>query len=1190
MTKNIKIQLYGKVEGYLTLTEDSDFPFTLALADIKDLSKRKSTTSKSINIDGTDENNKLLGYYFDVNLDPNELSFNINKIQKCCIYVNDDMFMDNCIMQLTEIQKVQPNSQREYSIKYVINIKSNQADFFGSIQNKNLEDIELSTKDIPGNATGAFTYNANFVRNSFNNTYVDGYKFIYQKTTNGKITLPMFKPAVYLWTYFNRIIKDAGFRYTFPEIGVTNSVLTDPTRDDLFFRKLLIPFTNKAEGTTMDNVVNYAASASRVGPAFQMNGLVTSVTISPGRFQYPGSLPPASIIPNTNEINDPSNSYTPTQYTAQYTGVLNININQRYQAFINNNNAFDIFTRYGFFNDGYAKFKVKNRIYKNGIDTGIETISGNVIITSSAHTWTASSRTSIGIDAINTNLSVSVVPGDVVTVATSFVIEEGDGSKKHFMIDATGNLVGSFRPEVDIQTMSLTYSASIPNAGLSYGGIIDLNNFIPQKIKQNDFLKSILNMHNIYVYSDKYDDNLLHFTTRDNYYDTGVKKNFTSKFCKDMEHTDQFLSELSNKEMYMSYKQDKNIDNEEYFNEYNKTYGSATFIFDNEYVKGEDKLEIIFSPSPINMDGDKYVTDLSTPDSLRLLFDGGESSCNAYNIVNFSNNELTVNTYPITTHLNNPNIPTYDLNWGTAQSYFHAYSSITNNNLINIYWRRTLHQINKSRLLTCYLNLSEVDIRNINLNDIIYIDNTYYYINKIIDFNPVKSYKTKVELISIDDLQNTTKGIITNWGDTKPAEPWVPNPNGGTIKPSKYDNIIRDFTNGNAGTVGGVIGIGNVADSTSIIIGNYSVADGKGSIVIGDKSFISGSMNKSLGDNNIVNGNNVSVSGVDNNILSNNVIVNGDNNILQSPGIYLGSNITAPTNLNNVLVVGDNITPTGEGIWADSINGIPAASITSPDLATVLANGNTTSGNSIIMSSSSDQITSFDGTSRLTFDSNYFLGNIDDGIGTNALVGLLPTQVALVLNTPTTNTSYQITPGKLIMAAYDGITGYDYIMNLDSNGFTVVENIGGDVPLRADNTGVTIELGLNLGFVPVTNNTNTMLVTRNATTGNIELRDVSSLPGGSLSSVTTISANATISNVVTLVDTTSTTITVTLPTAVGISGKQYTIKDKAGNAGIRNITIATTSSQTIDGSRTHRINTAYESINVISNGSNWYII
>jgi hypothetical protein len=69
-----------------------------------------------------------------------------------------------------------------------------------------------------------------------------------------------------------------------------------------------------------------------------------------------------------------------------------------------------------------------------------------------------------------------------------------------------------------------------------------------------------------------------------------------------------------------------------------------------------------------------------------------------------------------------------------------------------------------------------------------------------------------------------------------------------------------------------------------------------------------------------------------------------------------------------------------------------------------------------------------------------------------------------------------------------------------------------------------------------------------------------------------------------LVDVTGNTITVTLPTAVGINGKNYVIK----NSGNGVVTVATTSSQTIDGANTKSLNNN-DSIEVISDGSNWII-
>jgi hypothetical protein len=70
------------------------------------------------------------------------------------------------------------------------------------------------------------------------------------------------------------------------------------------------------------------------------------------------------------------------------------------------------------------------------------------------------------------------------------------------------------------------------------------------------------------------------------------------------------------------------------------------------------------------------------------------------------------------------------------------------------------------------------------------------------------------------------------------------------------------------------------------------------------------------------------------------------------------------------------------------------------------------------------------------------------------------------------------------------------------------------------------------------------------------------------------------------VEVTAASSTQTLPTAVGISGREYIIKCNFAGT----VTVATTSSQTIDGSTTYSLSAQYKFVHVISNGANWLII
>lgn len=71
------------------------------------------------------------------------------------------------------------------------------------------------------------------------------------------------------------------------------------------------------------------------------------------------------------------------------------------------------------------------------------------------------------------------------------------------------------------------------------------------------------------------------------------------------------------------------------------------------------------------------------------------------------------------------------------------------------------------------------------------------------------------------------------------------------------------------------------------------------------------------------------------------------------------------------------------------------------------------------------------------------------------------------------------------------------------------------------------------------------------------------------------------------VDLTTNSATFTLPTAVGNQNKQYVVKNSGSGT---TLTLATTSSQTIDGTTTKTFNTQFAGCRVISDGANWKII
>ena len=90
--------------------------------------------------------------------------------------------------------------------------------------------------------------------------------------------------------------------------------------------------------------------------------------------------------------------------------------------------------------------------------------------------------------------------------------------------------------------------------------------------------------------------------------------------------------------------------------------------------------------------------------------------------------------------------------------------------------------------------------------------------------------------------------------------------------------------------------------------------------------------------------------------------------------------------------------------------------------------------------------------------------------------------------------------------------------------------------------------------------------------------------------VTTVTTNAILDDTHSIVicDNGAVAKTITLPTAVGITGRIYTIK--RGEASTADVTIMTSSSQMIDGEMDYMLMNAKESVTIVSNGSNWKVM
>ena len=899
----VRIQLST---GYLDVKEGTSFPLNFSVGDIRDISKRTGSFSKTITLIGNNNNNTLLNHYYDVNIQAG--TFNINTLTSCDVIQDGIPVMTNATLQLTNIKKSQVTGAYEQMVEYEVLVKEDRGTFFTDISNKYLTDLDFSDLDHYVDATE--------VINSFDNTLANGFKYVMPFNIDNQYQLNWFKPAIYAQTYFDRIFATSGYSYTWAGL------------EDANFDKLLIPYNGDQNIVDWQDVYVEAENSGNTitiaQPAAQSSVYMFQVSDK------------ATISTGWSEISDPANIFNPGngQYTTPQWVGLGSGESYIYEATVEGSIKLNITTKCSiptyYTNSAFYRYRpyllvkigsaTNVRCYGQNIDlpvggvyeVGLETIlTFNQVFTFNASIGQIFPPQGIDVNdiqIIQAGVDLSVVFNDEsVNVYTN-------GSGQQQVVWQRFAASGSWQaPQVilDLTSIDLTIRPS-DNIPLN-SGITTMNSFIPEKIKQSDYIKSIFMMYNLYATSDPNSENNLILLHRDEYYDSGKAVDWTNLLMKDKEQSIIFIPELNNKKLRLSYKADTDSPNKVYTDVTREIYGQVEVTFENEYVKGIDVKELIFSPTPVQPTVFGAFLPLlngaAPKTNIRILFDNGQVTASDVDILSgYDGVTSTAGVYPYLSHFggDNPFNPTFDINFAECQYYYYQVAENTNNNLYNKYWRRTVAQINGGKLLTAYFYLRETDIQYMELNDKIRIDNSWWSINKIIDYNANDSTPTKVELISLEteiDLPPFFSGTITPVG-----------PGNGTQIQSIM-NTYRSTTNVTTN------------NNDSIIIGSGNVVgDGLRALVVGDGLSI---------ENDGIATTNLTVTNTINGRAANDMLRNYERYI----ALITQTSTSAPTVIELENTIGPIVwTRKGTGEYSGTLTGAFTANKTYATISQALAN------------------------------------------------------------------------------------------------------------------------------------------------------------------------------------------------------------------------------------------------------------
>ena len=852
------------VEGYLLdVVSGADFSFNYAVSDVREPDKRQTEFTKTIRCSGTANNNTLFGNLFEADIAnlydaslPN-IGANFNPNKKASVQV-----LHNSLPQLDGSMQLRKISITEGLIEYEVVFIGKLIDIFGV-----WGDQQLNGRDDAGKRIIELSdLNHTLTESNQSATWSApvGVGYVYPLIDYGRNTILVdafgtrrypvidLRPALYVQELWNRIFAYADATYegafftdgTFERLCLPWVSGFELSEDDITARTI---YTERSSPTSMfaaiSNVLN--TDVAPVNPFIQYNTTTSTITMAE------------------------SGVYV-------FEGILSVTVTRTSAGFV----------------DG--TFQMPVEIYVNGVLT--ENAGFADVDLPATGEPIGTSTTTV---CVFTSAEVQINAGDTVqvkysTYSTAFAVLSSD-----------------FSVQMNLGTFM---QCRVVSTELQYGNTVYMNFGMPETTIK-DFFLSILKMFNLYMTPSKTVDRHYIFQTRNEYYASGVLRDWTYKLARDKQLSVTPMGLLSGREYVYTYSEDEDYYNERFQSNYGKAYGHRTLNIDNDFVPEKKETSVVFSGTPLVNDGASsriipkiYDADISegakqTDAKIRILYYGGMlDSFPSWSHEIVTGTVITYDQYPYAGHWDNPITPTLDINFGMSAEYYYQGNGATgtvqytNNNLFKKYHEAQFLELasKDSKLITAMFYLTELDIQQLDFRDTILIDQTYYRLNKVIDYNPFKTGLTKVELfkagdIVIDEKKSAAMGSGKSLGSGRLLELAPLNPSKRLLNGNQFEPFQ-----------GKVIGRENVVSPNAV-----------GFFVQGDNNRVGASKNVTLiGSNNVVADGveNVTAIGVSNlNITQSNTTINGDGGVQ-----------VATLELTSAQILALNTTPVAFGITVPS--------------------------------------------------------------------------------------------------------------------------------------------------------------------------------------------------------------------------------------------------------------------------------